>query len=430
MPDPAAPAAPPARASFALARASCVLALFTALIGSTAPSPLYPIYLARLDVGHGIGAVIYAIYSLGTLIALMLTARIGGRVGDLRRIILPGLLITAAGAVIFASSQSLAMLLAGRCLNGVGTGLIAGMASTALYDLAPPHRRGAATTLATVAFTAGAAGGPLLSSAALALHAWPTVTPFVVIALLAALAFAGLCRARWPSAGRRADPQPAAAPPTAPDPAAAVPAPIVPAPVVAGPGVPPPAPPARSALAPFLLGCLSICAAWMVGSTMMAMGTTLAQEVFAIASAGLSGMIPALFQTFAGTGQALFGRFRPRGPVLWGLACLAAAQVALALAAPAAIGPAMFVLVPLSGLAYGAAFVGALGLVTGAAPPERRASMVSRFYIVGYLANSVPTMMIGGLSDVIGLLPAFEVFSVVLVLIAIGGSLFALRLRG
>ncbi|MEI4486182.1 MFS transporter [Frigidibacter sp. MR17.14] len=395
----AAPLAPPAHG---LARASCVLAIFSALLGSTAPSPLYPIYLERLHAGHGTGTVIYAMYTLGTLAALLLSARLGGRIGDLRRVILPGLVITALGALIFARADTLAMLLVGRGLNGVGTGLIAGLATSALYDLAPAGRRAQAAMIATVAFTAGAAGGPLLSSAALAADAAPTVTPFVVIALSASLAFAGLMRADWPQpAENRAG---TVTEDTAPE------------------------LPGRTDVAPYVLGCLAITAAWMLGSQLMAMGSMLAQEVYGVRSAGLAGLIPAIFQISAGAGQALFGRFAPRRPVGLGLAAMAAAQLGLVLAVPGAHGTAMFVLIAGCGLAYGAVFVGGLGLVNAAAAPARRAALVSRFYIVGYLANAVPAMLVGVLSDRLGLAEAFVLFSAALMAVALFSAGFAHRL--
>jgi hypothetical protein len=372
------------------ARALCALALFAALLGSTAPSPLYPIYVARWGIAQGTAAAIFAAYAVGTLATLVLMNRFGGRVADRRRILVPAALVVAAG--------------------GVGTGAITGAATAAMAELDRPDRRHHAAVAATLAFTGGAATGPILSSAAIALDLAPTRAPLAAIAALALLAAAGLSRAPWPAATRRArdleDPEPL----PADDPPAAV-----------APAAPPRGP-------SFALAQLAIAVSWTFGSALMAMGASLATDLFGLRSAAVAGLVPAAFQAFGGLAQFAFGRTTPLRAILFGAVAAALAQTVLVVGAELAIRPVLFLVMPVCGLAYGAAFVGGAALVNRIATPASRTADVSRFYIVGYLCNAGPTLALGALVDALGLRVSFAAFSAVVVALAALTATLALRL--
>ncbi|WP_157982157.1 MFS transporter [Oceanicella sp. SM1341] len=377
---------------YLLGRSSCALAIFAALLASTTPSPLYPVYIRQLGLDQSAGTTIFSIYAVGTLLALFLSPRLDRRVSDRRQTLLPALLVTAAGAVIFALADSMWMLMLGRLLSGLSTGMITSTASAALFDLDTPEKRGRAATVSTVAFTGGAAFGPCLASAALAAGVAPLVTPFACIALVAAIAFVGLACAAWP---KRAAPVPAPAIGAAAAPASA-----------------------RQGLRLFRLACLSVGVAWMLGSMLMALGVSVATDLFGLQVQALAGLMPALFQLSGGIGQVLASRFRALDAILFGTLGLALLQILAALGALAGV-PLVFVLaMPLCGLCYGAAFVGGAALVNETAPPGQHAARISRFYVVGYLANAIPTFLLGFLIDGIGLGPAFYVFSAVLSTVA------------
>lgn len=384
---------------FRLARFGCALAIFAALLGSTAPSPLYPIYIQTLGLKETTATAIFGIYAVGTLVALFVTGRLGRWAVDRRRVILPALMVTAAGALIFAVADNVAWLFVGRFLNGVGTGAITGLASTALYELAPAHKKRSGPVLATLAFTGGSAGGPLITSAMLAVGLAPTVAPFILIACMATLAWVTLALSAWPSAHANG----------------AESAPIEPT-------------DDKGSMSLFALGCLGVATAWMLGSVLMAVGANLGTNLYGLRDAAIAGLIPALFQIFAGVGQVVWGRVVSRRAMLIGFVGVIVAQVALALAAPSANGGLMMMIMPVHGFFYGALFVGALGQASAAAPPSRRARFVSRFYIVGYLSNVLPSLAMGMLIDGLGMASAFYLFSLTLITTAIIGVMVAVRL--
>lgn len=396
------PAAPEGSATstpnYLSGRIFSALAIFAALLGSTTPSPLYGIYVAKMGLAQSAGTTIFAMYAVGTLLSLFLAGRLNRKASDHRQILLPALMLTATGAVLFAFADTLWMLLLGRFLSGISTGLITSTASTALFDLDSVEKRGRAAMVSTVAFTGGAATGPCLSSAALATGIAPLMVPFLVIALVACVSFTGMAVSRWPKA------------------------------------INPTQTPLRKAdhslsdreRARFLrLACLSIGVAWMLGSMLMAMSVTLATDLFHLNIHALAGLLPALFQLFAGIGQVLSGRIRPLTAILLGCGLIAALQSLTLTGALVGI-PSVFVLaMPLCGLCYGAAFVGGAALVNRTAAPGTHAAKIARFYVVGYLSNAIPTFAFGLLIDALGMPTAFTMFSAVLIMLGLTGAAIA-----
>ncbi|MBB96547.1 MAG: MFS transporter [Rhodobacteraceae bacterium] len=386
---------------FFMGRAFCALAIFAALMASTTPSPLYPVYIAEWGLPQSAGTTIFAVYAIGTLLSLFLAGWLDRLASDRRQILLPALVFTMLGALMFAAADEVWMLLVGRFLSGASTGLITSTASTAIFELDSEEKRGRAATVSTVAFTGGAASGPCLSSAALAAGVAPLVTPFLCIAALALVAFVGLSLAPWPK-GRN----PAAS-------SARKPSEIRPD-------------LSDGDRARYLaLACLSVAVAWMLGSMLMAASVSLATELFHLQVYALAGLLPALFQLAGGIGQVLAGRIQPLRAILLGCGLLAVLQLGTLAGAWAGITAVFILAMPLCGLAYGAAFVGGASLVNRTAAQGTLARKIARFYVVGYLSNSIPTFAFGLMIDSHGLATAFTVFSLVFVLLALTGTVIA-----
>jgi MFS family permease len=388
-----------------LGRASCALAIFAALLTSSAPSPLYPIYIQQWGLADSAGTLIFAIYAAGTLLSLFMSSWLDSHAADRRQILLPALVLAVGGAIVFALAGNLWTLLIGRLLSGISTGLITSVASTALFELDDPQKRGRAAMVSTIAFTAGAALGPCLSSLALALDAAPLVSPFLCISAISLLAFAGLASAPWPS---NAEPKEAVRAQDQDTDAFQNEA-------------------LRSRQ--FILSCLSICIAWTLGSTLMAVGVTIGTDLFSVQSTALAGLLPAIFQLFAGISQYLSDRVKPVNAILSGALVIAIMQVLLAGSALLGLTWFLLIAIPICGMGYGANFVCGAALVNATATEETRTRRIGQFYVVGYLSMSFPILAIGRLIDVYGIGTAFYVFCAVECVLALLGVLLSLRIR-
>jgi MFS family permease len=291
--EPAAAAA--VRPRFLLARSLVVIAVAVAMIGSSAPSPIYGLYQARLHLDHVWLTAIYGAYSVGTVFALFVLGRISDRIGDRRLLLFAALAATLLGALIMAFAHGLPMLLTGRFFAGMGTGCIMGPATAALVELDPARDRVRAAIVATVAVTAGITSGVIISAIALEAEVAPTITPFVVLALSAAAILVALRLVRWaPREVTAATPHPSATA-TVPSGGLAL---------------------LREAGLPFVVSCAGMAMAWMVGGSFLALGAIFARRLAGIHDPAVAALTVAVFQIVAGCAQLGGRNLEPRRVVV------------------------------------------------------------------------------------------------------------------
>ena len=137
-------------------------AFLVTMLGTTLPTPLYPLYERELGFGGLMVTVVFATYAVGVLAALLLVGRLSDQVGR-KAVLLPGLGVAAASSLVFLIPDSLAALFAGRLLSGVSAGVFTGVATATIVDLAPPTGRARAGLLAAVVNVLGLGLGPVLA---------------------------------------------------------------------------------------------------------------------------------------------------------------------------------------------------------------------------------------------------------------------------
>src|SRR6202051_4148007 len=118
------------------AAAFLLLASITAsfLAGSSAPTPLYPLYMAQWGLTPLTITVTFGIYALAVLLALLVAGRLSDHLGR-RPVLLAAALAQAATMVLFGFSTSLTGLLLARVVQGLTTGVAIGAVGAAMIDL-------------------------------------------------------------------------------------------------------------------------------------------------------------------------------------------------------------------------------------------------------------------------------------------------------
>src|SRR5690349_9506 len=139
-------------------------AFLVTMVGTTLPTPLYPIYEEKFGFAALTVTIVYAVYGIGVLATLLLVGPLSDRLGR-RPLLLPGLGFAAVSSVVFILAQGLPALFIGRVLSGISAGLFTGTATAALLDLAPESHKQRATLIATVVNMGGLGLGPLLAGA-------------------------------------------------------------------------------------------------------------------------------------------------------------------------------------------------------------------------------------------------------------------------
>lgn len=148
------------------------------MLGTTLPTPLYPLYRQQLSISNLTITVIYAVYAAGVMAALLLLGELSDRVGR-RPVLLAGIALSAVSAAVFLLQDGLPMLLVGRVLSGLSAGLFTGTATAMMVETVDAVDRPRATLAATVVNMGGLGLGPLLAGSVSQYFGFPLRTIFV-----------------------------------------------------------------------------------------------------------------------------------------------------------------------------------------------------------------------------------------------------------
>jgi MFS family permease len=374
--------------------ARVALAIGILFMGSTLVTPLYRLY--RLEFGFSALTLtlIYAVYVLGNLASLLLLGRISDELGR-RRVLLPALGFAAAGTLLFLAALSTGWLFAARLASGAAIGLGIGTATAWLTELEGEDRGGRAALIATSANFAGLAAGPLLAGMLVEYAPWPLRLSYLAYLLLLALGAAALWRVpetvARPVQNWRA---------------------LSLAPRL---GIP-------SALRRrFLAPALTAVAAFAYLGFYAALVPSVLADSLSETSAAVGGLVVAELFLVAALANLALRRLKSRPAMRAGLGLLPPGLLCLVLAQTI---PSLLILLlgtGLSGIAAALAYRGSLAEVNEMAPGDRRAELVSSYYLCCFFGNSVPVIGAGTLATVTGSLEsASMVFAGVIALLALG----------
>ena len=145
-----------------------VTAAFSAmLLSANLATPLYAVRARQFGFSTAVLALIFAVYALVLVPALLLFGQLSDRLG--RRVVIAiGLGLAALALLLSALAAGTAWLFAARAMLGVAQGVLSGAATAALAELNPAGEPRRAALLATLSQVGGAATGVLLGGC------WPS----------------------------------------------------------------------------------------------------------------------------------------------------------------------------------------------------------------------------------------------------------------
>ena len=367
------------------------------LFASAVPSPLYVVYQQQWDFSEITLTSIFAVYALALLGALLVVGSISDHIGR-RPTLLAALAVEVVAMLAFAAADGVGWLFAARILQGAATGTAMGAISAALLDLQPRSKPWLGALTGAVGPMVGLALGAL--SAGLLVDYGPDPTRLVFWLLLAAFVAAALAVLVVPETVRSDGAWRRSLRPRL--------------------GVP------RETRAAFIAAIPCVTATWALGGLILSLGGSLTSGVLG-ESSRVAAAMPIVVTTGISAVVSVRLRETPaRATARGGLVALILG-VGLALAALALESNALFLLgSAIAGLGFGPAFAGVFRVLTGLAPVEQRAALVSAVLTVSYLAFSVPAVVAGAAIPDLGLRETAEIYGGVLIALA----LLALALSG
>lgn len=378
-----------------LAVACLIGALFA---GSTVATPLYIIYKQELGFSEITLTLIYAVYVVGNLTALMIFGRMSDQVWR-RRTAVIAIGIAIVGALVFLFAHGVAALYVARVLSGLAIGIGAGTGTAWLAELIAEDRS-RATVIASIANFTGLGLGAVISGLLAEYVALPLRTPFIaylaaLIVVAAVLAFARetVNRPCPPSHSCRCG-------------RAGVPSSIrsrFVAPAVTGFG------------AMALVAFFAALAPSVLAGELHVTSHAIAGAIFLELAAAVALVI------------ALTRSLSSRAAMLWSLGLMLPSLTLLVAAKFAGSLVVMMVATATCGVAAGLGYRGSLQVVNQIAPDDRRAEVVSAYFICCFLGNALPVIGIGVLSTLISSAVASLVFAMTIAVFAVVALVFGLK---
>jgi MFS family permease len=332
------------------------------LAGSSAPTPLYPLYQAEWGFSPITVTVVFSVYALGVLGALLVAGRLSDHIGR-RPVLIVATLAQALTMLIFAYANDVTGLLVARVIQGLSTGAAVAAVGAGLIDL--DKARG--TTANSIAPLSGTALGGI--AAGLMVHFLPAPTHLIyltlgAIFLVQATSVLFIAETTAPRPGALASMKPQFA-------------------------VPP------AVRRPLLLAIPVLMAVWALGGFYASLGPALVHRIFGLDSSLFGGLVLFVLAGSGGVSVLLLQSRDARTISIFGTSSLIAG-VAVTLAALSLHSVAVFFLgLVVAGAGFGAGFQGAVRTVVPHAAPHERAGVLSVIFVVSYLALGAPAVAAG-----------------------------------
>ena len=357
------------------------------MVGTTLPTPMYALYGEQMHFAVLTTTVIYATYAGGVLFALLAFGRWSDAIGR-RPVLLAGVVFAVASAAVFLVAHSVSMLLVGRVLSGLSAGIFTGTATAAVIEAAPENWRTKAAAVATVVNIGGLGTGPLLAGLLVEYAPAPLHLSFIVHIVLALLAGAAVLIV--PETSQRTG-------------SIGVQRLSVPAEV----------------RAVFVIAALAAFAGFAVTGLFTAVAPSFLSQVVGITNHAVAGLIACSIFAASAVAQVAARTMNPQRAVAIGCAILVVGMVILAVALHFSSLAGLIAAAVVSGIGQGISFSRGLAAVAERTPPGRRAEVSSTYFVVAYVAISLPVVGEGLAARRWGLQTAGVTFAIAVAILSI-----------
>ncbi|WP_318652744.1 MFS transporter [Pseudomonas sp. PDM22] len=336
--------------------------LMAFLAAAAAPTPLYALYRESWQFSPALLTLVFSIYAGGLMVALLVFGSLSDHLGR-RPVIRAALILELLAMAVFLYANSVELLIVARLLQGFATGIATSVLGAAMLDI--DRERG--PLINSVAPMLGMAMGALGSSTLVQFGSDPLHEVYVWLLAVFAL---GIVLLRWlPESISR---QPGALASLKPR-----------------IRIPPQARRAFWSVAPLNASL------WALGGFYLSLGPTLARQVTGLQVPMIGGGLVSLL-CLCGALAIFALRNQPAAVILrrGGLALIIGLLITL-LGVDSGNLWLFFLGTAVAGLGFGGAFLGALRSVVPLAHAHERGALMASFYVLSYLAFSVPAILAG-----------------------------------
>jgi MFS family permease len=367
----------------------CSLCFLIVMMGTTLPTPLYPIYSDAFHLSPLMITIIYAVYALGVIAGLLVFGQLSDRIGR-RYVLIPGIILSVLSAVVFLSATNVGLLLLGRVISGLSAGLFTSTATATIVNLAPDNKKNQASTIASSVNMLGLGFGPLLCGVLAQYLPYALHLVFIVDIVLLIPAFIGI----W----------------------------LMPEPIqnkqsfqikVQKLSVP------SNIRATFIYAVIPV----FVGFSMLGLFTAISPnflgEILNIQNKAIIGVTVFLVFCASTVGQLLFKQKSDYNVLMLGSATLIVGVILVGISLPLGSYVLLLIGAIVSGFGQAFSFRAGLSTVNTVSPSDKQGEITSAFFTIAYVAISIPVVGVGLLQLGLSVQGAGIVFSIIVVILAI-----------
>lgn len=366
-------------------------AAFAALyLAAGAPTPLFVLFQHEWAFPEGVLTVAFAIYAVGLLAALLVFGALSDHIGR-RPVLIASLSVELVAMVLFAAAPNIGWVIVARAVQGAATGAATSAFTASVVEHAPERFRRIATLITSIAPAGGLGLGALFSGFAVQFSATPALIVFVALAVVVALGllvavFSDETVTRRPGAIRSLIPN------------VKIPA---------------------AARREFTSAIPVHVAAWMLAGLFLGLAPTVVRVVFGIDSGLVQGLTVFIEPAAASLAVLALGRVSGRRTVIIGAASVLIGSIVILAGIATVSLPGLWFGGVIAGIGFGASFSGGTRLVAPLVESHERAGLFAGVFVVAYLAFGVPSIVVGELVGVVGLLAAVVAYVVAIIVAAV-----------
>ncbi|WP_223544250.1 MFS transporter [Pseudomonas sp. A-B-19] len=372
------------------------ITLLSFLAASTAPTPLYHLYQEQMQFSPATLTLIFAVYALSLLAALLTVGSLSDYLGR-KPVIFTAVLLNILAMLLFIYADSVAWLISARVLQGFATGMATAVLSATLLDTDRQQGPLVNSVAPLLGMALGGMGCGLLAEFA------PAPLHLTYWLLLALFAMQAVFVWRLPQSVTRQSGAWASLRPTLHVPVQA-----------------------RTTLWRVLP--LNT-ATWALGGFYASLAPSLVRTATGSTSNLIGGAtVAALTVTGALMIYTLRNQAAPKALQV-GASSLPAGVLLILLGVHSASLPLFFLGTLVAGCGFGAGFLGAVRSLVPLALPHERAGLMSAYYVLSYLAFCLPALLAGNLARTFGLVATTDGYGAVLTVLALSAMAGLLRSR-
>ncbi|WP_322414877.1 MFS transporter [Mesorhizobium huakuii] len=369
--------------------------------GSTVLTPLYIIYKQQFGFSQITLTLVYAVYVVGNLGALLMFGGVSDVIGR-RPAAVAAMIIAILSALVFLFAENVLSLDVARILSGLGIGIGAGTGTAWIAELLPDAERSRASVITTSTNFLGLGFGALASGLLAQYEPWPL--RLIFIAYLAALVVVTILVWRT----RETVAKPGSLRHVSLRPQLSVPEEI-----------------RASFVAPAVTGFGAMA---LVGFYAAVSPSILAQQLYET-NHTVAGALFFELAIVTAVSIVMLMRMQSSKAMLAALALMIPSVLLVVMAQMLASMALMVAATACCGVVAALGYRGGLQVVNEIAPEDRRAELVSSFFVCCFTGNALPVIGVGIISTYVNAVAASLAFAGMIIVFALVALGFGLKHR-